>query len=497
MSGTHDLFKPTDNLTNALLTDMYQIHERRISRKEERYGERQSRKKKQPGDNGDGCEGEKPVENWIDSIAGASALNRRRLVRVIDAGDTRMVVYAGAQRLLVADCTSGSLIECAQPHSERVSALASDGGRLMVTGGEDKKLVVWEIPSMTVRSQVTTEKKIISVVLDPSGSSVIFAEKAGEVFRMPVADTSTKAEHLLGHISSLTDMAMSPTGGRILTADRDEKIRISHYPQAYEIDSYCLGHTALVTCMCVWSQEGKELVLSGGADGTLRLWALADGSLLHTLEVCEGASGGGEGGEGGEGGGAAEGATDKERLAERAASNGSKKSWDHMAAGTNEGTAAVSGRLRGKCQAAAVVAMTACGEAFKGAFAVSVEHRREVLFVSTAGFSIKQVGGTEFSCGAVGLATLEVGDTTLLVAASLGEHGVLLEARELRSEANGLEAREVDLLSAAGAAGVDDKTKAKRALGQLAAAIRQLPNEIPDAGQEQHVQKRRRDTEPA
>jgi len=186
-------------------------------------------------------------------------------------------VYAGAQRLLVADCTSGSLIECAQPHSERVSALASDGGRLMVTGGEDKKLVVWEIPSMTVRSQVTTEKKIISVVLDPSGSSVIFAEKAGEVFRMPVADTSTKAEHLLGHISSLTDMAMSPTGGRILTADRDEKIRISHYPQAYEIDSYCLGHTALVTCMCVWSQEGKELVLSGGADGTLRLWALADG----------------------------------------------------------------------------------------------------------------------------------------------------------------------------------------------------------------------------
>lgn len=57
------------------------------------------------------------------------------------------------------------------------------------------------------------------------------------------------------------------------------------------------------------------------------------------------------------------------------------------------------------------------------------------------------------------------------------------------------EAREVDLLSAAGSAGVDDK--AKRALGQLAAAIRQLPNEIPDAGQEQDMQKRRRDTEPA
>jgi hypothetical protein len=59
--------------------------------------------------------------------------------------------------------------------------------------------------------------------------------------------------------------------------------------------------------------------------------------------------------------------------------------------GTAEGTAAVSGRLRGKCQAAAVVAMTACGEALKSVFAVSVEDRREVLFVSTAGLSIKQV----------------------------------------------------------------------------------------------------------
>ena len=39
-------------------------------------------------------------------------------------GDKRLVVYAGAKRLLVADCNSGSLIECEQPHSERISALA-------------------------------------------------------------------------------------------------------------------------------------------------------------------------------------------------------------------------------------------------------------------------------------------------------------------------------------------------------------------------------------
>ena len=48
----------------------------------------------------------------------------------------------------------------------------SHGGRLMVTGGEDKKLVVWDLPSMTVRSQTMTDNKIVGAVLDLSGSSV-------------------------------------------------------------------------------------------------------------------------------------------------------------------------------------------------------------------------------------------------------------------------------------------------------------------------------------
>lgn len=228
------------------------------------------------------------------------------------------------------------MIDCEQPHTERVSALASHDGKFMVTGGQDKKLVVWDLASMKVKSQTTTDKKIVGAVIDQSGTDVVFAEKAGEVFSKPIGDADAKSKHLLGHISSLTDMALSPSGKRLLTADRDEKIRISHYPHAFEIDAYCLGHTELVTCMCVFAGEkaGEELVLSAGADGTLRLWNVSDGALLATYEISASQNAADIAGA------AAAAAVAPSVAGAEATEEGKKKQWDHMAAGTAEGTAA-------------------------------------------------------------------------------------------------------------------------------------------------------------
>ena len=39
---------------------------------------------------------------------------------------------------------------------------------------------------------------------------------------------------------------LSPSNRHVITCDRDEKIRVSNFPNSYNIESFCLGHTELV-----------------------------------------------------------------------------------------------------------------------------------------------------------------------------------------------------------------------------------------------------------
>ena len=47
---------------------------------------------------------------------------------------------------------------------------------------------------------------------------------------------------LMGHVSLVTTFLLTPDEKFIITADRDEHIRISWYPESFVIERYCLGH---------------------------------------------------------------------------------------------------------------------------------------------------------------------------------------------------------------------------------------------------------------
>lgn len=94
---------------------------------------------------------------------------------------------------------------------------------------------------------------------------------------------------LLGHTASmLTDIAIVNGGESersdnrlVLTSDRDEKIRISRFPETYVIEGFLLGHTTYVTGFIVVPSSSSALVVSCGGDMTLRLW-----DLTAQKEIC-------------------------------------------------------------------------------------------------------------------------------------------------------------------------------------------------------------------
>ncbi|KAJ1341945.1 hypothetical protein BSLG_003445 [Batrachochytrium salamandrivorans] len=75
----------------------------------------------------------------------------------------------------------------------------------------------------------------------PCGVFVFVGDKFGDVYRYIVDDPEKQAELILGHVSMLTDVLWSHDGKHILTADRDEKIRVSKYPHAFDIVEFALG----------------------------------------------------------------------------------------------------------------------------------------------------------------------------------------------------------------------------------------------------------------
>lgn len=102
-----------------------------------------------------------------------------------------------------------------------------------------------------------------------------------------------KFEHklLLGHVSMLTDMAtavVATAEGKsrqyIITADRDEHIRVSRGPpQAHVIEGYCLGHTEFISKIRLTGDS--QLLFSGGGDDWLGLWDWPASQLIQKVDL--------------------------------------------------------------------------------------------------------------------------------------------------------------------------------------------------------------------
>ncbi|XP_060054760.1 tRNA (guanine-N(7)-)-methyltransferase non-catalytic subunit WDR4 [Erinaceus europaeus] len=193
--------------------------------------------------------------------------------------------------LFVYDCCSAEKLpagkgEDGQPvDSDAILAatFSSSGGYFALTG-DSKRLVLFRTNPWQCLSVRPVVRRCTALTFTASEDKVLVADKSGDVYSFSVLEPRAGGRLELGHLSMLLDVAVSPDDRFILTADRDEKIRVSWAAAPHSIEAFCLGHTEFVSCLLVLP-DCPELLLSASGDGTLRLWDFPRGRELHCCRL--------------------------------------------------------------------------------------------------------------------------------------------------------------------------------------------------------------------
>lgn len=156
-------------------------------------------------------------------------------------------------------------------------ALTDDTKRLVLFRCDDS----WQ--QISVRWVV---RRCTSLVFSQAEDEVLVADKSGDVYSFSVVEPQQDGELKMGHLSMVLAVTMSPNDKYVITADRDEKIRVSHLRSPYNIQSFCLGHQEFVSALLVPSGHPHWL-LSGSGDGTVKLWEYESGRRLQSWDLEE------------------------------------------------------------------------------------------------------------------------------------------------------------------------------------------------------------------
>ncbi|XP_034247260.1 tRNA (guanine-N(7)-)-methyltransferase non-catalytic subunit wdr4 [Thrips palmi] len=221
----------------------------------------------------------------------------------IDISEGRIAVSSGSKSLVFQEGSDGPIVlelpsvrpELKENKPTKPVAVADESknvvlglrfspcGKWFAVYSSAKQLVLWETASWTLASERYMPKTATSLKFTPDSQDVIIVDKAGDAVQFSLKDLLKEGEVILGHLSMLLDVVLTPDGKKIITCDRDEKIRISHYPNAYNIISYCLGHKEFVSSLNLLPHK-PSVLLSASGDSTIRLWDFLSGQALASYD---------------------------------------------------------------------------------------------------------------------------------------------------------------------------------------------------------------------
>eukprot|EP01061_Rhynchopus_euleeides_P006835 TRINITY_DN15844_c0_g1_i1.p1 TRINITY_DN15844_c0_g1~~TRINITY_DN15844_c0_g1_i1.p1 ORF type:complete len:360 (+),score=162.37 TRINITY_DN15844_c0_g1_i1:174-1253(+) len=185
----------------------------------------------------------------------------------------------------------------------RAIAWAANGEKtLCITAGDDKVVEARDEAMKVVFKSTQLTKKIGQVTyIGAPHNKVLVGDKTGDVYELPFDFEKGfgEAKFILGHTASMiTGLEFCYSNKLIATADKDEHVRLTRYPDTHIIERFCFGHDGFVSSLVVLSDD---LIATGGGDGQVRVWRVPtgeavfsdsfEGNTVHDMCLATGANG--------------------------------------------------------------------------------------------------------------------------------------------------------------------------------------------------------------
>ena len=223
--------------------------------------------------------------------------------QVVDQTQAREV-----QAVSIFTLANGNIWCAVARYDKSLCLYAIDNGGERAAGHGEQPVILH--PRMTYKTSKRVTSLCFATVKDTEKSSndltvVIAADLAGDAVAFSLEsvaadgdakdDASSKNNHhrrlLLGHTATMLTcvlVSLDSTGQqRIFTADRDEKIRVSSFPNTHVIEGFLLGHEAFVACLDVAQENALARCVSCSGDGSVRMWDYLSMEELGKFEIAK------------------------------------------------------------------------------------------------------------------------------------------------------------------------------------------------------------------
>lgn len=208
--------------------------------------------------------------------------NERVIIHDIDNDTENLIVLPDLESERKIDVHNNVDIET---YHMITSLTFSEDGKYFAVCTNRKQLCLYETKDLRLLSNRTLIRAASKVRFSPN-NDIVIADKAGDAYLFSTSCPTKTGTLILGHLSMLLDILITQDMKYVLTTDRDEKIRVSMFPNCYNIISYCLGHAKFVTNISELPHE-KSILISCGGDGTFKLWDYKHGCELMSVNFYD------------------------------------------------------------------------------------------------------------------------------------------------------------------------------------------------------------------